>query len=94
MADLKAYRTFAMGTAGDVTISYVIDTNFGLSPDPTVVATKHIAALGEAGLWPFVKAAEIGKEIDCFAGHVGVPGQPQHRDANYTFQDYEAEFAT
>ena len=51
---------------------FVIDTNFGLSADPSLVASPAIKAVGEAGLWPFVDAIEIGNEMDIYASHANV----------------------
>ena len=95
-ADLLAYKTFAMSTAAAANVSYVIDTNFGLSPDPQLVATGHIKALGEHGLWPFVKSVEVGNEVDIYAK----PGNPAeqkakgHRNMSYGYAYYEPEFAS
>ena len=46
---------------------YVIDTNFGASPDPTLVATRHVRAIGAAGLWDVVSGVEVGNEVDIYA---------------------------
>lgn len=60
LTTLQAYRTFAETTAAAANISFVIDTNFGLTADPRLVATAHIRGLGTAGLWPWVRGVEIG----------------------------------
>ena len=60
MSDLNSYRAFAEGAAAAANVSYVMDINFGLTPDPSVVATPHIRAITEAGLWPWVRGVEIG----------------------------------
>lgn len=65
--DLAAYKTFALQTAKDCNISYVIDTNFGLSPDPRTVALAHVQAITKSDLWPLVSAIEIGNEVDIYA---------------------------
>ena len=54
-----AYRRFAEIAPN---ISYVIDTN--LQQGSPAVGARHIAALGQAGLWPHVSAVEIGNECD------------------------------
>ena len=93
MEELVAYKSFAQGVARDLNLTYVIDTNFGVSPDPNVVAVGHIRALGKAGLWPLVRAIEIGNEIDIYAK--STPAQQKakgHRNRSYTYLDYEPEF--
>lgn len=64
----------------DINFKYVIDTNLGLTADPSVVATPHVKALGEAGLWPYIKAIEIGNEMDIYASHSTMPDKPHHRN--------------
>ena len=89
---LDAYRAFATTAAADVNVSYVIDTNFGRSPDPHV-ATGHVDALAAAGLWPLVHAVEIGNEMDIYAkSNASEQHTKGHRNASYTYADYEPEF--
>jgi hypothetical protein len=93
--DLAAYKVFASNTANDCNVSYVIDTNFGLSPDPGDVAVAHVRAITKAGLWPLVHAIEIGNEIDIFAK--GTPEEQKekgHRNSSYDYGYYEPEFAS
>eukprot|EP00041_Stephanoeca_diplocostata_P032809 m.1062510 g.1062510 ORF g.1062510 m.1062510 type:complete len:503 (-) comp24215_c0_seq18:1654-3162(-) len=90
---LLAYKRFASSTAHAANVSFVIDTNFGLSPDPSVVAVGHVAALDTAGLWPYTRGVEIGNEMDIYADHANVPGKPHHRNASYTYNDYFVEYA-
>ena len=52
--------------AAGLNLSYVIDVNFGRSPDPAL-AVAHVEAIGAAGLWPLVRAVEIGNEVDIYA---------------------------
>lgn len=44
-SQLLAYKKFASSTAHAANISFVIDTNFGLSPDPTVRAFAGVYRL-------------------------------------------------
>jgi hypothetical protein len=96
-ADLQAYLAFASTTAAAANISYIIDTNFGLSADPHAVAVPHVAAvLGAtdgAGrrLIDRTMSFEVGNEIDLFH-NAAKPGRPTHRNASYTEAEYEAEF--
>jgi hypothetical protein len=98
-ADLAAYIAFAEDTAKEANVSYIIDTNFGLSPDPHAVAVPHVvavlAARDAAGhlLQDRVSAFEVGNEMDLYATHFRQPGKPQHRNASYTEAEYEVEFA-
>jgi hypothetical protein len=43
--DLASYYNFAANTASDVNVTYTIDTDFGVSPDPRFVAKAHMEAL-------------------------------------------------
>ena len=91
--ELAAYKEFAHGVGADLNVSYVIDTNFGVSADPHAVATKHVAALGDAGLWPLVRAVEVGNEVDIYAK--STPSQQKakgHRNMSYEYDYYEPEF--
>ena len=80
-------QTFAEETAADLHISYVIDTNLGLSSNPATVATAHIAAVNAAGLWPLVQAVEVGNECDLYF-------ENGHRPANYNYSDYAVSTST
>ena len=96
-ADLEAYLAFASTTAAAANVSYIIDTNFGLSPDPHAVAVPHVAAvLGTtdgAGrrLIDRTLSFEVGNEIDLFHD-AGKPGRPLHRNSSYSEAEYEVEF--
>ena len=65
-ADLEAYITFAAVTAKKANVSYIIDTNFGLTADPYTVAVPHVAAVLAANnsdgrrLMDHVFAFEVG----------------------------------
>ena len=88
-----AYEHFARATAADVNVSYVIDANFGVSPDPHLVATAHVEALGAAGMWDLVRAVEIGNEIDIFAKPTAEEQAAKgHRNMSYNYDYYEPEF--
>lgn len=65
--DLNAYRAFANKTAADLDISFVIDTDMGVSSNPQDVAVQHIKGLAAAGLWDIVHAVEVGNECDLFS---------------------------
>lgn len=84
-ADLAAYHRFATATAVSSNVAYILGTNLGLSPNPDTVAMAHVQALGAHGLWPLVRAVEIGNECDQY----DING---HRSPHYTYADYEAEF--
>ena len=104
-ADLNAYVTFAKSTAASANVSFIIDTNFGASPDPHAVAVAHLAAvLAKSGLLEHVLSFEVGNEMDIYASHckksgksVASPGPsattaPCHRNASYTETEYGVEF--
>ena len=35
----------------EINMKFVIDTNLGLTADPSMVAVKHVKAIGAVGLW-------------------------------------------
>jgi hypothetical protein len=99
MVDLHAFRAFAEGAAANANISYVLDTNFGLTADPSVVAVPHIRSITEAGLWRWVRGIEIGNEQDNYAMQWGQPlkvkdgvALPHYRNSSYTFENYFNEY--
>jgi hypothetical protein len=56
-----------------------------VSPDPHAVAVGHVQALGAAGLWPHVRAVEIGNEIDIYAKPTQAEQRAKgHRNMSYT----------
>eukprot|EP01064_Diplonema_japonicum_P030699 TRINITY_DN528_c11_g1_i1.p1 TRINITY_DN528_c11_g1~~TRINITY_DN528_c11_g1_i1.p1 ORF type:complete len:566 (+),score=112.48 TRINITY_DN528_c11_g1_i1:62-1759(+) len=89
--DIVAYKTFAATTAKQrsVDVAYVVDVNFGMSPDPEKYAVPHVASLTQHALWPFVDSIEIGNEMDLYAKHSNTS---HHRNASYSFGDYRVEF--
>ena len=90
--DLSAYVNFASRTAAAANVSLIIDTNFGTSTDPRKLALPHIkAVVGYPGLLQHVSAVEIGNEMDIYFHEKA--GRPPHRNASYTEQEYESEFA-
>ena len=93
-ADLDAYVTFANTTAAAANVSFIIDTNFGLSPDPHAVAVAHLSAvLAKPGLLEHVLSFEVGNEMDIYASHcMKTPSKPCHRNGSYTEAEYEMEF--
>ena len=93
--DLNAYTTFASQTARDkANVTFIIDTNFGTSPDPQRFGVPHVQALvNHPGLLQYVSAVEIGNEIDLFHDQQNQkPGRPLHRNASYTEREYEVEW--
>ena len=88
--ELKHYKAFA-ATAPNV--SFVVDVNFGRSPDPTLAAA-HVRALGELDLWPLVSAVEIGNEIDIYAKPTAEEQREKgHRSQSYDYGAYERDYA-
>ena len=94
-ADLAEYAAFA-AREPDLNLSYVIDVNFGRSPSPDL-AVAHVKALREtSGLWPLVKAIEIGNEQDHYARLTPQEqrsGGAAHRSMTYHYEEYATEFA-
>ena len=94
-ADLAEYAAFA-AREPDLNLSYVIDVNFGRSPSPDL-AVAHVKALREtSGLWPLVKAIEIGNEQDHYARLTPQEqrsGGAAHRSMTYHYEEYAADFA-
>ena len=92
-ADLAGYAAFAHKES-DLNLSFVIDVNFGRSTSPDLAAA-HVAAVGEAGLWPLVSGVEIGNEQDHYA-RMTPQEQRQagaaHRSMSYHYAEYAAEF--
>jgi hypothetical protein len=93
--DLSAYATFASRTAREkANVTFIIDTNFGTSPDPQRFGVPHVqAVVTHPGLLQYVSAVEIGNEIDLFHDQSSQkPGRPLHRNASYTEREYEVEW--
>ena len=94
-SDLIAYTRFAEDTAKDLNISYVIDTNFGISPDPASVALPHVRGLAKHSMWHLVHAVEIGNEIDIYAKSTAEEQKAKgHRNMSYSYVYYEPEFGS
>ena len=78
-------------TARDANVSFIIDTNFGTSPDPRKYALQHVRAVVQhPGLLEFVSGVEIGNEMDLYFHEK--PGRAVHRNKSYTEEEYEVEF--
>ena len=94
-ADLNAYARFAEETAKDLNISFVIDTNFGISSDPALVALPHVRSLAKHSIWHLVHAVEIGNEVDIYAKSTSKEQKAKgHRNMSYTYVYYEPEFGS
>ena len=91
-AHLAEYLAFAR--RDDLNLSFVLDVNFGRSASPELAAA-HVAAIGRAGLWPFVRAIELGNEEDHYAKPSVQEQQAKgHRGMDYHYLTYEREFAS